>query len=113
MNSGNKDEARKAIHKAVHKEKSLVLPKEIKSTKAEHLDPLIDAFQRKHQPISHYFCTGVGIDLQYLDSQIAERVLLHFSKMGYAQQRSSSTCNRLINIGSSQLKSEKTYSMQS
>lgn len=84
VNSDDRDEARKALHKAVYKEKSIILPKQIKSTKAEHLNPLMDAFADKHKPISHYFCTGIGIDLQYEDSQIAEKVLVHFSKMGYA-----------------------------
>jgi hypothetical protein len=44
----------------------------------------MDAFENKHENIKDFFCTGKGIDLQYLDSQIAEKVLLHFSKMGYA-----------------------------
>ena len=45
----------------------------------------MDAFEKKHKRLSvKYFCTGVGVDLQYLDSKIAEQVMLHFSKMHYA-----------------------------
>ena len=44
----------------------------------------MDAFEKKHEPIKKYFCTGIGIKLQYLDSQIAEEVMLHFSKAGFA-----------------------------
>jgi hypothetical protein len=35
-----------------------------------------------HRPIAEQFYTGVGLELQYIDSQIAERVLLHFAAMG-------------------------------
>ncbi len=48
------------------------------------LDDVIDDFMQKHSLIRKYFGTGIGVDLQYLDSQIAEKVLMHFSKMGYA-----------------------------
>ena len=33
-----------------------------------------------HEPIAHHFYTGVGLKLQRLDSDIAEKVLLHFAK---------------------------------
>lgn len=32
-----------------------------------------------HHPISHHFYTGVGLRLQRIDSDIAERILLHFT----------------------------------
>ena len=62
----------------------LELPAEIKSLRGEDLFPLMDALERKHEPIKKYFCTGIGIKLHYLDSQIAEKVMLKFSKSGYA-----------------------------
>ena len=37
---------------------------------------LVDALHKKHQPISHLFCTGEGLRAQYVDSQIAELVML-------------------------------------
>ncbi len=84
VNSDNRERAREAIQETVYRKKRLKLPKEqVPSTEGKHIFPLIDAFAEKHKPISKYFCTGEGIDLQYLDSQMAEQVLLHFSKMEY------------------------------
>ena len=37
-----------------------------------------------HEPIAHHFYTGVGLRLQRLDSDIAEKVLLHFAQSGIA-----------------------------
>ena len=37
-----------------------------------------------HEPIAHHFYTGVGLRLQRLDSDIAEKVLLHFARSGIA-----------------------------
>lgn len=37
-----------------------------------------------HEPIAHHFYTGVGLRLQRLDSDIAEKVLLHFAQNGIA-----------------------------
>ena len=37
-----------------------------------------------HEPIAHYFYTGAGLRLQRLDSDIAEKVLLHFAQSGIA-----------------------------
>lgn len=41
-----------------------------------------DAIKEFHKPIAHHFYTGVGLRLQRIDSDIAERVLLHFASMG-------------------------------
>ncbi len=35
-----------------------------------------------HKAISTYFNSGRGVELQYLDSCIAEAVLMHFTKQG-------------------------------
>jgi hypothetical protein len=37
-----------------------------------------------HEPIAHHFYTGVGLRLQRLDSDIAEKVLVHFAEKGIA-----------------------------
>ena len=37
-----------------------------------------------HKPIAHHFYTGVGLRLQRMDSDIAEKVLLHFAHKGIA-----------------------------
>lgn len=86
VNSKDQDSTRQAIHKAVHREKKVKLPESegILSTAGEYIFPLMKAFGKKHSDIKHYFNSGKGIDLQYLDSQIAEKVMVHFAKMGYA-----------------------------
>ena len=38
-----------------------------------------DLIRAKHEPIAKYFRTGFGLKAQFIDSQIAERVLLHFA----------------------------------
>ena len=45
--------------------------------------PVMDAFEKKHAPIQDYFCTGVGIDLQYEESQLAEQIMLHFARQAF------------------------------
>lgn len=80
VNAESRDKARGAINEAVYRYKELELPPEITSTKGEHLFPVMDAFASKHHKISHYFCSGKGIDLQNLDSKIAEKVLMSFAK---------------------------------
>jgi hypothetical protein len=84
VNAPDREKARKGLHADVYKKKELELPTEVGSTRGDDIFPLMDAFERKHHKIKHYFCTGKGIDLQYLDSQMSEKVLLTFSKMGYA-----------------------------
>ena len=37
-----------------------------------------------HEPIAHHFYTGAGLRLQRLDSDIAEKVLVHFAEKGIA-----------------------------
>ena len=39
-----------------------------------------DAILKSHSNIAHHFYTGAGLRLQKVDSQIAEKVLLHFAK---------------------------------
>lgn len=84
VNSGGKEETRKALQQQVYRFKTLRLPSQIKSCRRRDLYPIMDALGKKHKSIKHYFNTGKGIDLQFLDSQMAEKVLLHFTKMGYA-----------------------------
>jgi hypothetical protein len=43
---------------------------------------LHDRVARRHAKISRHFGTGIGLHLQYVDSQIAERVMLHFVELG-------------------------------
>ncbi len=41
---------------------------------------LVDMFEELHRPISQYFYSGIGLELQYLDSRIALRVINHFNR---------------------------------
>ncbi len=41
---------------------------------------LVDMFQELHRPISQYFYSGIGLDLQYRDSRIALKVIHHFNQ---------------------------------
>ena len=45
---------------------------------------LSNAISTFHEAIAHHFYTGVGLKLQRLDSDIAEKVLIHFAKQGVA-----------------------------
>ena len=41
---------------------------------------LVDMFQELHRPISQYFYSEVGLELQYRDSRIALKVIHHFNQ---------------------------------
>jgi hypothetical protein len=81
LNAKDKIGTVRALHeKWFHKPKSI--PKGFNSIR-EVLDrcnvanfaDLIDLFQKRHAPIAHYFCSGEGIRLQYLDSEIMSLIL--------------------------------------
>lgn len=43
---------------------------------------IIDMITERHSPIKKYFCTGYGLRLQAIESEIAENVMLHFANNG-------------------------------
>ena len=45
---------------------------------------LLDRVRAHHQPIAKHFYTGAGLELQFVDSCIAEHVMLHFADRGIA-----------------------------
>lgn len=51
---------------------------ELKELKLSSHKKLKDLVIKYHKPISHFFGTGVGLELMYLDSVIAERLMLKF-----------------------------------
>jgi hypothetical protein len=59
-------------------EKKFKLPPGINSFGKEDLDPVMQAIKDKHSTIQHYFCSDMGVKLQYTDSQIALQIMLHF-----------------------------------
>lgn len=48
----------------------------------DFLQPVIDKIRQAHAPIKNYLGTGAGRWLMFLDSTIANRVLMHFAKQG-------------------------------
>jgi len=45
-------------------------------------EKIIKSFRKKHKAIDHYFYTGHGVKLQFIDSEIAEDILLRLSAKG-------------------------------
>ena len=52
-------------------------------TQVSH-EQIIDAFKEKHVGIQKYFYKGAGVKLQFIDSQIAEDILLALASQGIA-----------------------------
>ena len=44
----------------------------------EQLKTMLNQLKRKHKPIAHKLASGAGIDLMYVDSQIAEKIISTF-----------------------------------
>lgn len=53
-------------------------PEELKILGVKHTE-LRDLATRRHAEVAHHFHTGVGLHLQFVESEIAEKVLLHFT----------------------------------
>lgn len=47
-----------------------------------YLSKIIDEFEGIHKPISKYFYSGIGLKLQYIDSQVAEEILYNLAMKG-------------------------------
>ncbi|MFZ4589726.1 MAG: hypothetical protein ACOYN6_01915 [Ignavibacteria bacterium] len=79
INSENEFAAIDGIQKTLQ-DKGLVkyLPDNTDNTRRK----LINAFKRHNKPIEEFFFTGVGIELQKVDSDIAHSILLHFARKG-------------------------------
>jgi hypothetical protein len=43
---------------------------------------LVDAVKARHKAIAHHFHTGIGRNLQFIDSQMAEKIMLKLLKRG-------------------------------
>jgi hypothetical protein len=46
------------------------------------VEEIMERFLEHHAPIRHYFNSGKGIELQFIDSQVAERVMLEIVQKG-------------------------------
>lgn len=43
-------------------------------------DELIDTIEREHKDIARYFCSGKGVELQWLDGKLMRDICCHFSR---------------------------------
>lgn len=81
LNSDSREKAVKAIREDLYRyHRHLVECVEERGG----INDLIDAFEAKHSPINGYFYSGVGRNLQFTDSKIAERVMLGALDKGFA-----------------------------
>lgn len=78
LNAPNRKSVLQAIRREFPREKH---PEVFISKEITH-ESLLDAFMEKHQAIKKYFCSGYGVKLQYIDSQICEEILLELGKKG-------------------------------
>lgn len=70
-----------AFNKLINGKRKPFKPKQFNSNKAGiDWDDLVKAIKKKHVRINKYFSTGYGIELQRKDSDLAERIMLHFVK---------------------------------
>jgi len=51
--------------------------KQLSTLKLTH-NQLKDRVYKFHKPISKYFSTGIGLETMFIDSQIAEKIMLHY-----------------------------------
>ena len=74
INAPKRSSAIKAVSKKLVKENTVIPQGE--------LTRMLDHWLVTHQPIAKYLCTNKGLELMYLDSQIAEKVIKHFTDLG-------------------------------
>ena len=79
INAPNPQSAVKAFNDEMCKNYKLYQIKKKYNLKPKEL---FSQFENAHQTISKYFRSGKGIELQYIDSMIAEDILKHFTRQG-------------------------------
>jgi len=78
-----RDMAKLAFNILINSEDKVKQPKEYEESKVGvSWINLVKAIRLKHKNIAKHFNTGIGIRLQRQDSDLAERILLHFLKQG-------------------------------
>jgi len=87
INSKTPDGAMDAIREANLKNKKrgkgTIKPPEIASLSNDDLRLVMGKLVEKHKPIKEYLFSGFGDTLQWIESQIAEIIMLHFALQGY------------------------------
>ncbi len=68
------------INAKTKKEAIYSINSELTLPKNKSAQDIFNQLELKHPKISKYFATGIGIELQYLDSQIAEKVILRLAR---------------------------------
>lgn len=76
INAGNLTKCKQALRDKIRDD-----PGSFKNPEVD-IDALIEAFKAKHAPISKYFFSGIGINLQHLDSLITDRIVRTFTNKG-------------------------------
>ena len=84
INAKSREGAKGSIREAAFGKRKVKIPKELGKLENKYLDPLIDRFAEKHKPINHFFFSGYGNTLQYIDSQITEHILHYYAGRGVA-----------------------------
>lgn len=74
INAPTRSSAVKAVSEKLVEENTVIPQRE--------LTRMLDHWLVTHQPIAKYLCTNKGLELMYLDSQIAEKVIKHFIDLG-------------------------------
>ena len=70
---------RKRVRGTDYEKPKVTIPEELGNLEDKYLDPLLDKFIEKHKQIENDLFKGYGNLLMYIDSQIAEKVLLYFA----------------------------------
>ena len=70
---------RKRVKGKEDEKPKVTIPEELGNLDDKYLDPLLDKFIEKHKQIEDDLFKGYGNLLMYIDSQIAEKVLLYFA----------------------------------
>jgi hypothetical protein len=77
INSKDKSQALRAFRDEIRKNYEFQKLKKIYKLDEKEL---LRKFESVHIRISNYFCSGIGLRLQYKDSQLAESILKYFTK---------------------------------
>jgi hypothetical protein len=82
INAKSRGGAKGSIREAAFLKGKVKIPTELGNLEDKYLDPLIDKFVEKHKPITEYFFNDCGTYLQWIDSLMAEAILVHFAEKG-------------------------------
>jgi hypothetical protein len=76
INAHSEQSAYKALRKSVQDDTRFGFPISLTD---RLLGNVMEQLQERHTPIAVHLCSGIGIDLQYLDSKLTEALIEHFT----------------------------------